>query len=228
MHQYATTTTEARELVSELEFVWDQIKSNSASSSASSSGQAALSQGQQAATKYASSVVKGGSRLDVGGFDGPGRLTVLQPISDGDEGSEEEGDGFQNERVENFGNGDEAAVRGVAQGRDLDVRNRKWRKRVERALIKMTTEIAALREQLEAKKIVESRRRCELKAWMSWLVWLAIRHAVFDGFVIVVLFLWTRQRRNRRAAQGLKFLMGIVKEQLKRLRVLGKVPITNG
>ncbi|KAF3936816.1 hypothetical protein ABW19_dt0204259 [Dactylella cylindrospora] len=35
MHRYANTTQEARELVAELEFVWDQIKSNHSSSSSS-------------------------------------------------------------------------------------------------------------------------------------------------------------------------------------------------
>lgn len=35
MHAYASTTSEARELVAELEFVWDQIKSNPASLSSS-------------------------------------------------------------------------------------------------------------------------------------------------------------------------------------------------
>ncbi|KAF4977196.1 hypothetical protein F66182_17417 [Fusarium sp. NRRL 66182] len=37
MRLYASQTAEARELVAELEFVWDQIKYNAASSSASSS-----------------------------------------------------------------------------------------------------------------------------------------------------------------------------------------------
>lgn len=36
MHRYASSTPEARELVSELEFVWDQIKYNASSSSSSS------------------------------------------------------------------------------------------------------------------------------------------------------------------------------------------------
>jgi hypothetical protein len=36
MHEYASQTTEARELVAELEFVWDQIKFNASSSSSSS------------------------------------------------------------------------------------------------------------------------------------------------------------------------------------------------
>ena len=36
MHRYASQTSEARELVVELEFVWDQIKSNPSSSSSSS------------------------------------------------------------------------------------------------------------------------------------------------------------------------------------------------
>lgn len=63
MHKYAITLTEARELVSELEFVWDQIKSNSASSSSSSPGQLARSQGQQMPPSHAS----------IGGSSGIGR-----------------------------------------------------------------------------------------------------------------------------------------------------------
>lgn len=41
MHAYASQTVEARELVAELEFVWDQVKSNISSSSASSPMQSA-------------------------------------------------------------------------------------------------------------------------------------------------------------------------------------------
>ncbi|KAJ5127120.1 hypothetical protein N7448_007899 [Penicillium atrosanguineum] len=93
MHQYASQTPEARELVSELEFVWDQIKYNASSSSSSSPlhavGVPPLSRHQ--GSSYGSI----GGRLagSTGAYDRPNRvddgrdsrLRVLSPVSQPEE-----------------------------------------------------------------------------------------------------------------------------------------------
>jgi len=94
MHLYASQTPEARELVSELEFVWDQIKYNPSSSSSSGPlhavGVPPLSRHQ--ASSYGSI----GDRLagSMGAYDRPNlraddgrdsRLRVLSPVSQPEE-----------------------------------------------------------------------------------------------------------------------------------------------
>ncbi len=220
MHQYATTTTEARELVAELEFVWDQIKSNSASSSSSSSpGQMARSQGQQKLPPYARRGVPSGSgsgRADEGGGEG---LRVLRPVSDGDEG-DDEGDELEDAKGGLFD--DEEAVMAVAgQPPNLDVRNRKWRKKIENALVKMATEVAALREQIQAKRIGDGRRRNKLWAWMTWAVWVTVRHLVVDLALLGLLVAWARRKRDRRVEQGLDLLLQYLRHRTWKIGLPG-------
>lgn len=216
MHKYATTTTEARELVAELEFVWDQIKSNSASSS-SSPGQLARSQEQQMPPRYGSiGGLSGSRRADEGGGEG---LRILRPVSDGEEG-DEEGEDLEETRGGPFD--DEEAVMAVAgRSRDLDVRNRKWRKKIEQALVKMTTEVAALREQIEAKKTGDGRRRNGLWAWVTWLVWVAVRHLVVDLALLGLLVAWAKRKRGRRLEQGLDLLLQYVQHRTWRVGLPG-------
>ena len=197
MHKYATTTTEARELVGELEFVWDQIKSNSASSSSSSPGHLARSQGQQIPPSYTSiDRPSGTGRADEGG---DGGLRMLRPVSDGNE-EEDEGQEFEE-----------------TQYRDLDVRNQKWRKKIEQALVKMVTEVAALRKQIEAKSIVDERRRNGLWAWMTWLTWVTVRHVIVDLALLGLLVAWARRKRDQRVEQGLDLLLQYLRLRARKL-----------
>ena len=218
MHNYATTTPEARELVSELEFVWDQIKSNSVSSSASSPGQLARSQGQGVGASYGSinpSQRVGGEEVVSAG------LRVLRPASDGDEEEDEieEGEEFEEARHTPLDKEEEGII--TSQTPDLDVRNRKWRKRIEHTLIKLTTEISALREQVEAKRIGEGKRRNGVWAWITWLVWVTLRHFVVDLAILGFLVVWARRKGDRRVEQGLELLLGYVREKAQKIRLPG-------
>ena len=203
MHKYATTTTEARELVTELEFVWDQIKSNPASSSSSSPEQLARSQGQQMLPSYPSlGGHPGSSGVDEGG--GGEGLRMLRPVSDGEE------DGDEGEEVEETRGG-------LFESRDLDVRNRKWRRKIEHALVKLTTEVAALREQIEAKQIGDGRRRNGLWAWMTWLVWVTVRHLIVNVALLGLLVAWARRKEDRRVEQGLKLLLQYLRQRARKI-----------
>ena len=204
MHKYATTTTEARELVAELEFVWDQIKSNPASSLSSSPGHLARSQGQQMLPSYPSLGAPPGSGwADEGGGEG---LRMLRPVSDG----EEEGD--EGEDVE--------GIRGVPfESRDLDVRNRKWRRKIEHALVTLTTEVAALREQIEAKRTGNGRRRDGLWAWMTWVAWFTVQHLVVDLALLGLLVAWARRKEDRRMDQGLQFFLRYLRHRIRKTRL---------
>ena len=222
MHKYASTTPEARDLVAELEFVWDQIKSNPASSSASSPGQrigAVAESGQQQGMSYASLGPEQQSRGEV---DSRG-LRVLRPVSDGDEEGLDEGDDFEEARsgLTDDEQNEEHGIRTRQSGsRDLDVRNRKWRKRVEEALIRMTAEVAALREQLEARRLSEGRPRKRVFAWMVWITWALIKHVSIDATVLAFLYLWSRWKDDTRLELGLKILIKAITRKVRPIRLL--------
>ncbi|KAL9589796.1 MAG: hypothetical protein Q9203_001406 [Teloschistes exilis] len=222
MHQYASTTPEGRDLVAELEFVWNQIKSNSNFTSSDSSPRGTGAEGQQGAS-YTNLVGSRAMTEDDGPGGGSPRLRVLRPLSEDDkEGYEDDGEEDEDEYV-GFDRGPYTDPRlgPLSQGdgsrrlRDLDIRNRKWRKRIEMALFKMTTEVAALREQLEAKGIGSERRGSVVWAWSRWLVWISTRQLLVEVTLIGLAYLWARKSNDQKLQQGLWLVREAVKEQFK-------------
>lgn len=298
MHEYASQTPEACELVAELEFVWDQIKFNASSSSDSSPlntvGVPPLSR-----SAYGSI----GSRLAQKEYDRPdrrddgsrrdrdSRLRVLSPVSqpeeeayyrrgrgsaensaDGgrhnedededDEEFEEARDSLYEERDQNDHDHDDPDHassnsnsnththtdvsshhrpkhrRNPASGISIDSsgnglrrdshsqshsepppKDSRWRRRVEQALTKMTAEIAAVREQMEARSVAQ-RRRSGLFAWLKWMIWVAVRQILFDIAMLGMLLIWMRLRGDRRVEQRLKTGWAAVKSRLAKFKLL--------
>ena len=204
----ALATSDARELVSELEFVWDQIKSNTSSSSASSPlgslGLTAQQQQQQRGRSYAS--FAGASRIGgtTGAVDAP--LRVLSPLS------QDDNDELADEELEDDDAREGAMLRGS------QVRDRRWRRRVEHALVKMTAELAALREQMESQRLYAWRRRRSFWAWMLWLCWYSVRHVLVDAALLASVLVWMRRRGDRRLEQSVAVLYHLAKERLRRIR----------
>ena len=230
MHKYASTTSEARELVAELEFVWDQIKSNPASSSASSPGQRdrqSAQPGQSLYSNYADNKPTQGTRADA---DSRG-LRMLRPVSDADEEEVEQGDEFEEARsglTDDEINGEHITRASEPKNRDLDVRNRKWRRRVERALIKMTAEIAALREQLEANNMFHGRPRRRVWAWLAWITWATVKHVLIDTTFLVFLYVWFRRKDDPRLEIGLKLLARAAAVKTQRIRMVRRMQPDHG
>ncbi|KAL4809402.1 acyl CoA binding protein-domain-containing protein [Aspergillus unguis] len=272
MHTYASQTAEARELVAELEFVWDQVKSNISSSSASSPVQSTGfppipqprqpsygSIGAQLAQSPEYQYLKSTAR-------GDSRLRVLSPVSQPDEiynrraarmdydreqgleQGDEDGDDVdldEDEEEEEYAEAqanlyededeeDEDQISGViddrqdeytdripgsSRKRNRDIDSRRWRRRVEQALTNMTAEIAAAREQMEARAIA-ARRRTGVWAWLRWLVWVTLRQIIWDLAILGMLLIWMRLRRDRRLEEQLKVGWSVLKNRLAGLKVL--------
>lgn len=225
MHKYASTTPDARELVAELEFVWDQIKSNPSSSSSSSPLQAAGLPAQLARQPGYGSV--GGGEGGRGQGVEEAGLRVLSPVSQGDEEEVEGNEEFDDARdgVDDYEGGRDGIEKSRKDngGFDYEARNRKWRRRVEQALVKMTAEIAALREQLESRSVYGGRRWRGMWAWMWWLVWVTIQHVVVDAVVLGLLVIWFRRKGDRRLEQAVRMVVEVVREKLERSR-LPRIP----
>lgn len=319
MHRYASQTPEARELVADLEFVWDQIKSNSlppspptvSSQSLSSSGSMSQMNHYPQQLPQQAIVRAGGRRLGrthsdhSGSSRGDSRLRVLSPVSQPDDSyqrqvmelrnrlgqvrgnanrdseddnmgqddvkEEEVGEEEEEEREENDdeeeeqeeeeeeeeyeeardslhdnnedgqlnqgrksallpekehgralgdsdGDGDSKGARS-RRDRDRDKgRNlRKWRRRVEQALTKMTAEMAAVREQMETRAIA-SRRRSSVLAWLKWLIWLTVREILWDLAILGLVLLWMRIKGDRRLEAKLMVWWTDVKTRLMELK----------
>ena len=177
MHLYASSTAEARELVQELEFVWEQVRASS---------------------EVGSGEMDGGGREESGrNGEGEGEgegLRLVGPVSE--EGEEEEGERYLT--AEDGEDGEREEGVGVPRReRDWEVRNRKWRRRMEAALVRLAAEVAALREVVEeGGGVVVGRKR-----WVWW-VWGWVRRGAVDAVVLgLVVWVWRRRREGR---EGLK------------------------
>jgi hypothetical protein len=179
-------SSDARELVAELEFVWNQIKSNSVSSSGSSPGRRQFTHPRS-------------------GGDGP--MRVLSPMSQDDEEEirSQQKSGYNDEHKDN------------AEYDDSDKRAKNWRRTMEHALVKMTAEIAALREQIATGREYQGRKRRSIGRWIAWLIWLVIRHVLTDLLLLGILLYWLRKRRDRRIEDLVREGLKIGREYVRKI-----------
>jgi hypothetical protein len=191
--------SDARALVDELEFVWDQIKNNSASSSNSSPGRRGVPSYNSQPRQF---------QQPLSGNDGP--MRVLSPMSQDDEAERE-----SERRIgydENYGEDDD-----YNEGGKKDRKTGRWRKTVEQALVRMTAEIAALREQIATGREYQGRRARSFGAWVAWLLWLAIRHLLVDMVVLGIVLLWLRRKKDRRIEDLVREGLRIGREYIRRI-----------
>ncbi|PYI16479.1 hypothetical protein BO99DRAFT_221385 [Aspergillus violaceofuscus CBS 115571] len=102
-----------------------------------------------------------------------------------------------------------------------------WRRRVEQALTTMTAEIAAVREQMEARARAQ-RRRSGVWAWVRWFLWVCFRQVMVDLALLGVLWVWMRLRGDRRLEVVLKVGWAEVKSRLARTRLWRRKRIPRG
>ncbi|KAI0484214.1 acyl-CoA binding protein [Xylariaceae sp. FL0804] len=185
MHRYATTP-DASELVAELEFVWNQIKNNSPSSSNSSP------KGREAYTEPRR------FQQPLTGTEGP--MKVLSPMS--------EDDAAEQAYRERQSNEDEGEY--VKKGD-------KWSRKVERALVRLSTEIAALREQITAGREWRSKKEKSFPAWLGWVFWIITKHLFIDMAILGIVFLWMRRRKDRRLEDQFRAMLKVIREYARKV-----------
>lgn len=246
MHTYASATPEARELVQELEFVWDQVRNNS---NPSGSDRSSPLQVHSSYPGIASAIAGGEELGDGASVYKKEPMRVLSPVSQGEEEedreefvdapaySQYEGEEGEDEEEQPTGTNDEQR-RGhdnrVTEDRPpLPERPRprraassgdSWRKRIENALIKTTAEVAALREQLESRNYIAQRKRHSLLGWILRLSWFLVRTAVVDVFVLWLVILYLRRKKDRRLEGAVRVLLGDAVAQMQKVGSNMKVP----
>ena len=245
MHEYASGTDEARELVEELEFVWDQIKNNSQHSGDSErssplqnlerSGYISSSGHDNGGISSSAAAMEGQPERS-GGREGA-QLRVLSPVSQADE-DEEAQEEFVDARVSQVDGADLGAASdhpsaGAAQDATYAVISQpqqpspgdlRWRKRIESSLIKLTTEVAALREQLEIKRLIAKRRKNSILGWVLRLSWWAVQLVVTDAVLLWIVILYLRRKNDRRLEGAVRVLLGDAVAQVQKVGRDVKMP----
>ncbi|CAK4029972.1 Autophagy-related 37 [Lecanosticta acicola] len=241
MHKYASTTPEARELVEELEFVWDQIKNNSQHSSSEHSSPLQTIERRDYMHSGSSGnnggISSSAAALENGGRDGGKGLRVLSPVSQADENeaAEEEREEFVDAPVSQIDEADlqDASEPGdrASEGRFLPPQRRqsspadnRWRKRIESSLMKLTTEVAALREQLETRRYFSYQRKHSWLGWILRLSWWAVQLVVADAVILWIVILYMRRRQDRRLEGAVRVLLGDAVAQMQNLGTQVKMP----
>jgi len=249
MHTYASGTDEAKQLVEELEFVWDQIKSNSQPSSSERSSPLqnlersgyiqSGSSGNGGGIGSSAAAMEGGGKGNGGNGDKDGRLRVLSPVSQADEeeAMEEEREEFVDAPVsqvdvQDFGGapdrtGGDAADSSyamVARPQQTQQGDAKWRKRIESSLMKLTTEIAALREQLESRRFSSQQRRHSLLGWILRVGWWAVQLVVADAVLLWIVILYMRRKKDRRLEGAVRVLLGDAVAQVQKVGREVRIP----
>jgi hypothetical protein len=284
MHTYASPSPDSRELVAELEFVWDQVKSNVPSSSSSSpSAQQTLEQvgmhlsRPDSYSRYRSQE-RGGNGHDDDDDDDEDEdehLQIRSPMSQSEEELEENEaqidrdneefvdapDSLYNPADDSNTNEQRAQkekpkekeasnptparrIRSIFpepiplpgftttnppnnpnnSNNSITAADAKWRTRIEATLIKQTAEIAALREQLEARRLFTHSPVYRLARGVWRFVWAAARHVAVDVLIVGMVLLWLRWRRGDRRFEGeVRVLLGDAVAQVQRVR--GGLPV---
>jgi hypothetical protein len=102
-----------------------------------------------------------------------------------------------------------------------DADTKKWRRRVSTALIKLTAEVAAMREQLEARRIWNVRSRnfttnSFLKAAWSTGTWL-LKHIAVDLVFFFFVLVWLRRKKDGRLEGAVRVLLGDAVAQVQKV-----------
>ncbi|CRK26675.1 hypothetical protein BN1708_014636 [Verticillium longisporum] len=176
---------DAKELVAELEFVWNQIKNNSPSASSS---------------KGSDQFVGRRFTQPTSGTEGP--LRVLSPMSEDDAAERES---RRQAIAEEDGEEDD----------DAPKKGSKWSRSVENALVKMSAEVAALREQITTGREWRFKKERSLPAWLGWLVWMIMKHLAIDIVLLAFILLWMRKRKDRRLEDLVRAGLKLAREYVR-------------
>ncbi|KAL5612125.1 hypothetical protein BROUX41_000330 [Berkeleyomyces rouxiae] len=199
LHRYATTSA-GKELVSELEFVWDQVKNNTSSVS-DSSPYADSQHGRQSRP-----MIKHGDLAMIESAE-PSPLKMLRPISEVDEADLASEQQLAYEDGLDYGDDDD----------ELSVLSSLWARRVEKALVKLSTEIVALREQISTAQEWRTRQAMTLQAWIERAAWAVTKHLAADIVALCVVLLWMRRRRDRRLEDLVKGILRLAREYVRNI-----------
>ncbi|KAK8134352.1 acyl CoA binding protein-domain-containing protein [Apiospora sp. TS-2023a] len=135
------------------------------------------------------------------GTEGP--MKVLSPMSEDDAAEQEYREQHpEKEEGDGEGEGDGEYVK----------KGDKWSRKVERALVRLSAEVAALREQITAGREWRTKKEKTLRARISWLGWLILKHVIADSVILCIVLLWMRRRKDRRLEDLVRSALKLARE----------------
>lgn len=129
-------------------------------------------------------------------------MRVLSPMSQDDEAE-------SRQRIE-YGAEEDVADEGNA-------RTKRWRRTIEQALVKMTAEIAALREQIATGREYQGKKRKSPARWIGWFMWIVSKHFLTDVLILGIILLWLRKRKDLRIEDLVRQGLKIVREYARKI-----------
>lgn len=172
--------------------MWNQIKENSPSASDNS------------AKQLGTSAIDTGSRRflrPTSGANGP--LKILSPMSEEDEAELD----YQRRMTSDEPDDDGGYVK----------KGDRWSRRMERATIRLSAEIAALREQITTGREWRSKKESSFGARTSWFLRMVLKHIVIDALILALVLLWMRRKKDRRLEDNVRAAFKIGREYVRKV-----------
>lgn len=94
-------------------------------------------------------------------------------------------------------------------------RGGRWQRNLERALTKMSAEVAALREQITTGREWRTQKNKSFQAWLRWLSVLVLKHLAADMVILFIILLWMRKRKDPRLEDLVRAALKLVREYVR-------------
>jgi hypothetical protein len=98
--------------------------------------------------------------------------------------------------------------RSYAQAASLPSSDEKWKKNISASIIKLTAELAAVREQLEARRLFTHTIQFRIFRFITRSIWGIVKHIALDIFILGIVILWLRRKRDQRLEGAMRVLLG--------------------
>ena len=84
-------------------------------------------------------------------------------------------------------------------------------------MVKLAAEVAALREQITSGREFRSQREKRTVAWFRWLAWALFKHITLDLFILALVLLWMRRRKDRRLEDHVRGALLVLREYIRKI-----------
>ena len=106
---------------------------------------------------------------------------------------------------------------GVVDRRRVSAGSSRWQRKVEQAITSLSAEVAALREQISSGREWRSRVEKSWAAWLGRIALLVAKHIIADAFVLALVLLWMRRRKDRRLEDLVRACLRLLREYARQV-----------
>ena len=85
------------------------------------------------------------------------------------------------------------------------------------SIIKLTAELAAVREQLEARRLFTHTIQFRIFRFITRSIWGIVKHVAIDVLILGIVIIWLRRKKDERLEGALRVLLGDAVAQVQKL-----------